>query len=76
MLLVQKISNSKFLCLIIDYSLSWKSHIVQMMSKMNTECFVIRAIQPIMSPEYLRIVYFEYVHSMMSCVIIFGENHP
>jgi len=34
-------SNTKFLVLIIDDSLSWKAHIDQMLSKLNTACFVI-----------------------------------
>ena len=37
-------SNTKFLCLIIDDSLSWKAHIDQIMSKLNTACFIIRTI--------------------------------
>jgi hypothetical protein len=37
---------------------------------MPTACFVIRTIQPKMSTETIRMVYFAYVHS----VIIFGGN--
>jgi len=69
-------SNTKFLGLIIDDSLSWKAHIDQMMSKLNTACFVIRKIQAIMSPETLRMVYFAYIHSIMSYGIILGGNQP
>jgi hypothetical protein len=56
----------------IDDSLSWKAHIDHIMSKLNTACFVIR----IMSTETLRMVYFAYVHSIISFGIIFGENQP
>jgi len=52
---IKNSSNTKFLGLIIDDPLSWKAHIDQMMSKLNTACFVIRTIQAIMSPETLRI---------------------
>ena len=55
-------SNTKFLGLIIDDSLSWKPHIDQMMSKLNTACFAIQTIQTIMSQETLRMVYFAYIH--------------
>jgi len=69
-------SNTKFLVLIIDVSLSWNAHIDQMMSKLNTACFVIRTIQAIMYPETLRMVYFAYIHSIMSYGIIWEEiNH-
>jgi len=65
-------SNTQFLGLIIDDSLSWKAHIDQMMSKLNTACFVIRTIQAIMSPETSRMVYFAYIHSIMSYGIVWG----
>jgi hypothetical protein len=71
---VKSSSNTKFFGLIIDDSLSWKAHIDQMMSKMNTACFIIKKIQAIMSPETLRMVYFAYVHSIMSYGIIFWGN--
>jgi hypothetical protein len=52
----------------------WKAHIDQMMPKLNTVCFVIRMIQSIMSQETLRMVYFAYVHSIMSYEIIVWGN--
>jgi len=73
---VKSSSSSKFLGLIIDDSLSWKAHIDQMMSKLNTACFVIQMIQAIMSQETLRRVYFAYIHSIMSYGIIFWGNQP
>ena len=74
---IKRSSNTKFLGLTIDDSLSWKAHIDQMMSKLNTACFVIRMIQAIMSLETLRRVYFAYIHSIISYGIIFGReiNH-
>jgi len=74
---IKSTPNTKFLCLIIDDSLSWKAHIDKKMSKLNAACFVIRMIQAIISSETLRRVYFAYIHSIMSCGIIFwGEiNH-
>jgi len=68
--------HTKFLDLIINDSLLWKAHIDQMMSKLNTACFVIRSLQAVMSTETLRMVYFAYVHSIMSYRIIFGGNQP
>ena len=73
---VKSSPHTKFLGLIIDDSLSWKAHIDQMMSKLNTACFVIRSLQAIMSTETLRMVYFAYIHSIMSYRIIFGGNKP
>jgi len=67
---------TKFLGLIIDDSLSWKAHIDQMMSKLNTAYFVILMLQAIMSTETLKMVYFAYVHSIISYRIILGGNQP
>ena len=47
-----------------------------MMSKLHTACFVIQIIQAIMSPETLRMVYFAYIHSVVSYGIIFWGNQP
>ena len=44
------------------------------MSKLKTAYFVIRTIQAIMSLETLRMVYFAYIHSIISYGIIFGGN--
>jgi hypothetical protein len=73
---VKSSPHTKFLGLIIHDSLSWKAHIEQMMSRLNTACFVIRMIQAIMSTVTLRMVYFAYVHSVMSYGIIFWGNQP
>ena len=55
-------SHTKFLGLIIDDALSCKSRIDQMMSKLNTVCFLNGTKQAVMSTETLRMVYFAYVH--------------
>jgi len=47
-----------------------------MMSKLNSACFVICTMQAIMSQETLRMVYFAYIHSIMSYGIIFWGNQP
>ena len=45
-------------------------------TKLNTACFVIQMIQAIMSFETLRMVYFAYIHSIISYGVIFGGNQP
>jgi len=73
---IKSSTNTEFLGLIIDHSLPWKAHIDQMMSKLNTACFVVRTIQTMMSQETLRMVYFAYVHSISSYGTILGGNQP
>jgi len=60
--------------LIINNTLSWKVHTVELTSKLNKACYAIRAIKPFMSLDVMRTIYFSYVHSVMSYGIIFGGN--
>jgi len=73
---VKSSPHTKSLGLIFDNSLLWKAHIDQTMSKLNTVCFLIRSLQAILSTETLRMVYFAYIHSIMSYRIILGGNQP
>jgi hypothetical protein len=73
---VKSSPHTKFLGLIFDDSLSWKAHIDHIMSKLNTACFEILTIQAVMSTETLRMVYFAYVHTIISFGIIFWGNQP
>jgi len=73
---IKSSSNTKFLGLTIDDAQSCKAHIDQMMSRLNRACFVIRMIQAIMSLETLRMVYFAYIHSIISYGIILRGNQP
>jgi hypothetical protein len=64
-------TSTKFLGLIIDNMLSWKSHIVWPMSTSSSACYVIRAVKPYMSQETLRMIYFSYVNSVVTYDTIF-----
>jgi len=71
------INSTEFLGLIIDNSLAWKDHIAALTSELNKACYAIRSIKPFFSVNILRMIYFSYVHSVMSYGIIFwGNSHP
>jgi len=59
---------------IIDSFVSWKVHIDKLTSKLNKACYVIRLVKAFMLLEVLRIIYFPYVHSVISYGIILGEG--
>jgi hypothetical protein len=67
---------TKFLGLIIDNTLSWKDQINQLVTKltMSAVSYSIRILSPVMTQECLRMIYFAYVHSIMSYGIIFCGN--
>jgi len=70
------INSTKFLGLIIDNSLSWKDHITAVTSKLNKACYAIRLLKPFLTMNTLRMIYFSYAHSVLSCGIIFwGNSH-
>jgi len=74
--IITNINSTKFLGLIIDSTLSWKDHITRLTSKLNKACCPIRAIKPFMSLDVMKMIYYSYVHSVISYVIIFwGNSH-
>jgi len=68
------INSAKFLGLIINNTLSWKDHIAALTSKLNKACYAVRSIKPFLSVDILRMIYYSYVHSVRSYVIIFLDN--
>jgi hypothetical protein len=68
--------NTKFLGLIIDNALSWKAHIDYIVPKLSTACYAIRFLKSFLSPNDLRMIYFSYMHSIITYGIIFWGNSP
>jgi hypothetical protein len=68
--------NTTFLGLVIDNTLSWKTHIDSLLPKLSSACYAIRSLKSFMSLENLRMVCFSYVHSLISYGIIFWGNSP
>jgi hypothetical protein len=61
----------KFLGLTIDYTISWKQHIKQVINKMCSACYALRNIKHIVPTDTLRVIYFAHIHSIISYRIIF-----
>ena len=71
------ISNStstKFLGVIIEYTLSWKVHIDHHLPKLCVPCYSVRTVKPFMCQKNLNSVYCSYFHSLMTYGIIFWGN--
>jgi len=69
---INDISSIKFLGLIINDTLSWKSHIDQFMSKLSSVCYAVRTVKAVMTPETLTMICFSYIHSVMTYWYNFG----
>ena len=69
-------TNTKFLGLTIEQTLSWKAHIKQIMLRLSSACYAIRVITPLMTEDILKMIYYSYVHSIITYGIIFWGNSP
>ena len=58
----------------LDTTLSWEGHINKIIPKLNSACFALRTVKLFLSIEELKIVYFAYLHSVISYGIIFWGN--
>ena len=56
-------TNLKFLGLLIDNKVSWKSHIQMITSKQNQACCMIRITRSILSLESLEMIYKGWIQS-------------
>jgi len=68
---INNVFYTKLLGLTLDSTLSWKPHMDQLISKLNSACYIIRSI---ISLENLRMIYTSSVHSIISYNIIFWGN--
>ncbi len=70
------VDSVKFLGLTQDNSLSWIKHIEAITHKLSAATFAIRAVQPFLSLDSLKLIYHSYCHSVLTVGIIFCGNTP
>jgi hypothetical protein len=68
------ISNRKFLGMMIDNTLTWKSHIEMIILKLSSACFAVRAITRFVIMDTLKVVYHSFFPSIINYKIIFWRN--
>jgi hypothetical protein len=61
----------KFLGLTIDYILSWKQYIEQVINKMCSACYALRYIKHMVPVDTLRVIYFAHMHFIINYGTIF-----
>jgi hypothetical protein len=69
-------TNTKFLSLNVEETLSWKCHITHILPRLSSACYAIKVITPLMSEDTLKIIYHSYIHSIITYGIIFWGNSP
>ena len=73
---ITNITNTKFLDLTIEETLSWKCHINQILSRLSSACYATKVITPLMSEDILKLIYYSYVHSIITYGTILGGKSP
>jgi len=69
-------TSIKFLCLLIDNKLRWKTYGNELAKKLNKACYAIRIVKSSVSSKSLTSIYHSYFHSLLSCGILFWGNSP
>jgi hypothetical protein len=73
---ITSINCTKFLGVNIESALSWKDHITELSLRLNKACYAVRAIEPFMSLDTMKMICYSCVHSILSYDIIFwGNSH-
>jgi hypothetical protein len=69
------VTESKFLGLIIDSTISWKQHIDCVIKKISNACYALRNIKYFIPLDTLIQIYFAHIHSIISYgIIIWGGS--
>ena len=68
---IPKVNDIKFWGLNINNTLSWKTHISEILPKLCSACFAMRSVKPFVSQHMLKVMYYSYFHSIMLCGEIF-----
>jgi hypothetical protein len=59
-------TNTRFLCITLDSSLSWRDHNDGLRVKLSKACYAIRFLRPLVSHELPRMIYYSYFHAVVS----------
>lgn len=68
---ISSVQQIRFLGVEIDNKLSWDEHTKHIVKKLNSSCYMLKALASVTSHKCLRSVYFAYVHSHISYGIVF-----
>jgi hypothetical protein len=69
------VTESKFLGLIIENTLSWKQHNDYVITKTSIACYALRNIKYFIPLDTLKLIYFAHIHFIISYgIIIWGGS--
>ncbi len=71
---IRTVKEAKFLGLLINNNLSWKTHIECIKTKLSSACYAMRSIKPYVATNTLKMIYYSYFHSIMTYGLLFWGN--
>jgi hypothetical protein len=71
---IEEIETTKFLGLLVDSNLCWKTHIQYIIPKLSSVCFAMGPVTSLKKTETLKLVYFVYFHSIVFFELFSGET--
>ena len=73
---IEKVSQTKFLGVLLDEHLTWKPHINYIKSKMCKSIGIINRAKPYLNKQSLRCLYFSFMYPyLIYCVTIWGGSN-
>jgi len=69
-------NETKFFGLFINNNLSWKTHIECIKSKLSSACYAMRSVTLFGTIKTLKMIYYSYLHSVMTYGLLFWGNSP
>ena len=73
---ISKETQTKFLGLILDDTLTWRQHTDLLIKKMSSVSYALRHVKYSLPLDTLKLIYYAHVHSIMSYGVIFWGNSP
>ena len=74
---LEQTNNTKYLGIIIDDKLNWKSHIQKLKSKLASQCYALTKLKPYVDEATLKMVYYSLIYPHLQyCISTWGSASP
>ena len=73
---IANIPHTNFLCLLTDDAVTWDNHIIKLIYRLNSACYAITTVKTMLSRRAFRMLYFSFIHYVISYGIFFMGNIP
>ena len=72
--LINAVNATKFLGIELDANINWKNHVIKLIPRLGSACYLIRKLHASCSIDTLKLVYYAYFHSVMEYGVMLWGN--